>query len=204
MKRKTIMYWLAMGIVLPAGLMAAPREQITLDYAIQAANRESAYRELKRWVESRKGYMIELTDSSISLRIPVKAEDREDRLEEIKKKVLSLGILMSHSMNRTDYTGRISELEVAIRMKEKHLDDLQKLARDTDLSQTLALEQELNAVQGELEQLKGQRRQLIEATRMIQLNVSFSYTPPVNPAGDPGFGWVNSAGVLELMEGFGE
>lgn len=201
MKSKLLPGMLAMLLVLPAALPSAPREQIALGFAIQAPNRETALRELKRWAESEKGFLFALSDSYIALRIPAKAADR---LEEIEKKVLSLGILMDRSVQRTDHTGRIAELDVAIRVKEKHLDDLQKLAQDAGLSQTLALEQELNRVQTELEKLKGERRLLIESTRLIDVQVSFSYTPPINPAGEPGFGWVNGAGVFELMRGFGE
>jgi hypothetical protein len=200
-KSKLLPGMLAMLLILPAALSSAPREQITLSFAIQAPNRETALRELKRWAESEKGFLFALSDSHIALRIPAKAADR---LEEIEKKVLSLGILMNRSVQRTDHTGRIAELDVAIRVKEKHLDDLQKLAQDAGLSQTLALEQELNRVQTELEKLKGERRLLIESTRLIDVQVSLSYTPPINPAGEPGFGWVNGAGVFELMRGFGE
>lgn len=205
MKSKLLPGMLAMLLILPAALSSAPREQVTLGFAIQAPNRETALRELKRWAESEKGFLFALSDSHIALRIPAKAADRAgDRLEEIEKKVLSLGILMNRSVQRTDHTGRIAELDVAIRVKEKHLDDLQKLAGDAGLSQTLALEQELNRVQTELEKLKGERRLLIESSRLIDVQVSFSYTPPINPAGEPGFGWVNGAGVFELMRGFGE
>lgn len=194
--------WLVIIIVFSTQLWSAtPIEQVRLSFQIQSPNRETAIRDLKAWSESKQGFLFALTDTSISVRIPAL---NEERLSEIEKKVLSLGVLMNRSIQRTDNTNQIAQLDSGIKVKEKHLADLQSLAKDADLKQTLALEEELDEVQTELEAMKGQRKQLLESSSLVDVHVSFSYTAPVNPAGDPGFGWVNSTGVFELIRGFGE
>ena len=194
--------WLVIIIVFSTQLWSAtPIEQVRLSFQIQSPNRETAIRDLKAWSESKQGFLFALTDTSISVRIPAL---NEERLSEIEKKVLSLGVLMNRSIQRTDNTNQIAQLDSGIKVKEKHLADLQSLAKDADLKQTLALEEELDEVQTELEAMKGQRKQLLESSSLVDVHVSFSYTAPVNPAGDPGFGWVHSTGVFELIRGFGD
>lgn len=192
---------LAFLVSLPAVVNAMPRERIQLEFALQAPNREQALRELKRWAEDEGGYLFALSDAAITVRIPA---GTESRLDSVEKKVLSLGALMTRSISRTDHSEQIAGLDLAIRVKEKHLADLQKLAADAGLRQTLTLEQELRKVQDELEKLKGRRRMLVESTRFIDLRVTFSYRPPVNPAGEPDFGWVNEADLYDLMKKVGQ
>ncbi|MBW7859257.1 MAG: DUF4349 domain-containing protein, partial [Leptonema sp. (in: Bacteria)] len=155
--------WLVIIIVFSTQLWSAsppPIEKVWLSFQIQAPNKETAIRDLKAWSESKQGFLFSLTDSNIWLRIP---SATEANLSAIEKKVLSLGILMNRSIQRTDYTGRIGKLDSDIKVKEKHVSDLQALAKDAGLSQTLVLEKEIDTVQTELEEMKGERRKLIES-----------------------------------------
>lgn len=151
---------------------------------------------LRALATSLHGYMQEMSENAIVLRVPA------PRLDEAMQQVEKLGEVTRRTIKGEDLTEEVRDLDIRLR----NLDEMRTrlyalLARGTNVQELLVVEKELERVTVDIETLKGRmlaiRTDVAYSTLTVTLNAA---VPPAEITEVLPFGWVRDLGQEFMVE----
>lgn len=157
---------------------------LTVDAPLDAAD------EVQRIVESAGGrvdsrseytdWQTELPSAYLWVRIPV------DNLDDTLASIEALGVLESKSLNNSDVTLQVVDLDARIGVLESSIEKLRALQdQAATTAELIEVETALSARQAELDSLNSQRNYLTDQVQYASIGVQLS-SPDVAPEREPG------------------
>lgn len=118
------------------------------------------------------GYVAEMTDTSLRLRVPSK------RFRKVMAQVEDLGEVLSRGVSALDVSEEFHDLEVQLDNLKATRARIEKLlGQAKDLNQILTIEQELQRVTSEIDRLEGRMRLLSSQATFSTLSLAVSERP---------------------------
>ena len=150
--------------------------------SLQVSSLKEVDEKVKQIVTAEEGFLAQSSSGekyySASIRVPA------ERLNQTINKLSELGEVSSKSVNAQDVTNTYVDLEAKIKnltaLRDRYRLVLEKAK---DMKDILAVEQELNRVQGEIEQLETQLRGVKEHVRYSNLEFLAKETTILGPLG---------------------
>jgi hypothetical protein len=126
--------------------------------------------------------------ASITLQVPV------GNFSQMLKQAQSYGKTANVSTHATDVTGQYVDLQARLSaLEDTRQQYLTIIAKATSIGDVLAVQEQLDSIQSDIEQLQGQLQLLTSQTSYSTLNVTVSEgTPPPRPAPLPESGLIRS------------
>lgn len=148
-----------------------------------------------QWCENAGGYFVTKSTESVVLRYPV-AQAKSVR-------GFLLGIteeLYSFTMELTDYQDTVKSLQSSIKSREEILARNLEYVDKADLAGTLAIEQEITTLLGQIESYRGKLRKALSDSQYAHVTVLLSFLGQSIPEDRPSsFPWVNSVDFYQFM-----
>ena len=163
--------------------------------AVLGTDPEAVSEEVSEWIESKGGYYLFRSESSISARLP------DSRLPALRSFLEESGERVTeYSPSARDVREEILFLRAAISGREEILEKNMTFLEETGFDATLAVERELMEILTELENLKGRLRRLEHERRYALLDVQINFLEQDLPADIPSsFAWVNSVDFYSFI-----
>jgi hypothetical protein len=137
--------------------------------SMAVANIETAVQSTQKLAEQVQGYMITMTGSAITIRVP--AKQFFPVLEQLK----ALGQTVSKNIDAQDVTDEYVDLQLRLKNAEALRDRLVAILEKADnVKDTLEVERELNRVRGDIERMKGRLAQLDKQIAYSTIQVAFT------------------------------
>ncbi len=162
---------------------------------VLVADPDQAADSLERWAEQTGGYILLKSSDQVTLRFPYpEAALLRERLEELSEDILEL------SPSSVDLREQILEARARLRSREEVLRQNLALLDRSDVSGTLAIEQEILALIGEIEQLKGSLQKLDIDRTFSLAEISFKVREQTLPENIPSsFEWINQVDFYSFV-----
>lgn len=169
----------------------------TLEAAAIVTNPETAGMALSRWAEQQGGYFVSRSLGRLSLRVPT------DRAKELRNALERTAVeVVRYNPGAADLREELAAVEAGITSREEALNEIFTYLDGSDVAATLAFEREMMELLGELEDLEGRRRLLLDRTNYARIEVALSsrqqQIPPRLPSS---FAWINSMGLDSFLGG---
>ncbi|WP_181234336.1 DUF4349 domain-containing protein [Enhygromyxa salina] len=157
------------------------------------------------------GYVAQMTDTTLTLRVPSK------RFRKVMMQLEDLGEVESRAVQALDVSEEFHDLQVQLDNLKATRARIEKLlAQSKDLAQILTVEKELQRVTAEIDRIEGRIRLLSSQAAFSTISIAFSERPEqreVKIAVDDGStpppssprtlstsaGWISTVGVDSLM-----
>ncbi len=151
------------------GATMARATALKADVVLKVVHVEKIRKQILEEVKGLGGFHVLVTDNRLDLKVP------PENLSEAIKTVTVHGLVISKSIQRTDLTQEIAQLEGALRSKQEIFERLETLVNQSDLSSTLNIERTMGQLVSEIEQAKGRLRVETERAQWAVINLSFQY-----------------------------
>lgn len=156
------------------------------------------------------GYVAQMTDTTLTLRVPSK------RFRKLMTQLEDLGEVQSRGVQALDVSEEFHDLEVQLDNLKATRSRIEKLlAQSKDLTQILTVEKELQRVTIEIDRIEGRMRMLSSQAAFSTISIAFGERPEqrdVKIASDDGLtppssprtlstsaDWISDVGVHSLM-----
>ncbi|KIG15341.1 hypothetical protein DB30_05673 [Enhygromyxa salina] len=157
------------------------------------------------------GYVAQMTDTTLTLRVPSK------RFRKVMSQLEGLGDVLSRAVQALDVSEEYHDLQVQLDNLKATRGRIEKLlAQSKDLAQILTVEKELQRVTAEIDHIEGRIRLLSSQAAFSTISIAFSERPEqreVKIAADDGAStpaspprtlstsadWISNVGVNSLM-----
>lgn len=143
------------------------------------------------------GWPLLVTDQELHLAVPLPA------VATVVDQLAASGIVLQKSLQRTDRTDEIVQLQAKLKSKREILARLRGLMDDADTSSTLRVEATMNQLVSEVEQLQGDLNVAEASVRMARVVVSFQYhqRQRITYVRSP-FQWLNQLDIDRFLADF--
>jgi hypothetical protein len=170
---------------------------ISLRCKLRARNPDQVKEELTALAAANKGYLLKLSARRIEIYLA-----RSITAPAMIDRIASYGQLVERSVGRQDVSTRMRDLETAIRVREDHLNKLQKMVEGSNAEQTLQLEKEVNRVISSIEENRGRLNYYRERVALMHVAVEFTHSSA--PSGDTGIpiDWVRNLNIEDFLDRF--
>lgn len=168
----------------------------TVQTTVLVTDPDAASELIGSWAEENGGYYTYKSTESVRLRVPwQRIPALRERIDSISERVVE------YTENAQDLREEIGRLEAGIASREEVLARNLALLDRADVSGTLAIEQEVIRLIGEIERLKGRLRKLDTDRSFSAAVVSFRFLEPELPQNVPSsFPWINTVDFYTFME----
>jgi hypothetical protein len=144
------------------------------------------------------GFMASQSNDAITIRVPAA------RFHEAIARLEKIGDLTARAIDAEDVTQAYLDLELRIRSARAVRERLEQLlARATKVTDSIAIERELERVVGEIERLEGRLQYLRDRAQLATITVSFSARGKELVAKDTfrlPFPWLDQLGLGRLLQ----
>jgi len=136
------------------------------------------------------GHLQESDSRSITIRVPSSSFDA------VIERIAALGEVVERSIKASDVTEEMQDLGIRLENARKARERLlEHLAKSDKIADTLAIEQALARVTGEIEQMEGRQRYLQSQVAMSTIRVELNGATPQRPGGGlVPFEWIGRLG----------
>jgi len=170
-------------------------------YRLATPNVEEALGRFVARVEQMGGYLESRENGRVVCRVPA------ENFQSVVGGLPTLGEILDQSIHNQDVTTQHRELGLRLQTAQWSRDRvLTLLDRANKIEDVLKLEETLRRLTQQIEQIKGQFKQLSEQIAYSRIEVKFQSKSPEAIAGGPTglspFGWINRVGVENVAEGF--
>ncbi len=180
-----------------------PRKVIyTGRFTVDAYDVDESQKALVAFVESRGGHLQQLSGRTVVVRIP------SERFKEVEPFLRTLGRIDEAltDIRAQDITEEYYDIELRLSAKKKYLASLYELLNQAgELTEKLAVQQEIARVVEEIERLEGRLRLLASQVALATVTVTFrlAYAGSKRTFDLP-WGWLDTLGVEHLVGRGGE
>jgi len=166
-----------------------------IDAQIVVADPDASSVRIATFADEHGGYFTLRSRDVVQLRIPNR---RLDLLRTFVRDIADETV--RYDPSSTDWRLQLVRVEAGITSREEALEQILAFLEDADIDATLAFEQELRALNGELESLKGQRRRILNDISFAVVSVALTSTESDVPAQIPSsFGWINRVDLYRFL-----
>ena len=168
----------------------------TTHIVVKVDDRQEALQLLKSKVKSFGGYFSDLSDYSISLKVPVSS------MEDVIKLVEKQGYLVSKSYSSQENNYEMIKLQSLIDAKKKLLSDYRSLLKNATPESIVSIEREMIKLNVDIEDNMGRLKYLKKTSAIATIHINLRFherTPPVKSATSD-FKWVNNLNLGDLLE----
>jgi hypothetical protein len=159
----------------------------TMTMQIMVADPEATADLLANWAVQRGGYYTFKSTDIVMLRIP--QQELDDLRRVVKEKAEET---VSESFQALDLRETIVAVRSGMVSREEILQKNLAYIDKTDVEGTLAIEREITGLVGEIEQLKGKLRKLINDAKYARAEIQLSFMEKTLPHDIPSsFKWIN-------------
>jgi hypothetical protein len=187
------------AVALLAAVGVAQAGAASLSYDVRAElivlDAEGTSRKLAAWSEAVGGYFLLRSADAVIMRIPAA------RIGELKQELEGVAeLVVSYEPSARDVREELAGVESAIKSREEALGLILSYIDDADVEGTLALEQEIAGLMGDLESLEGRRQRLNNDAAYARVEVALSSRRQTVPAQRPSsFGWINGVDLYRFL-----
>jgi hypothetical protein len=154
-------------------------------------NSDSTISQITRIADEQKGYVVSKSNYRITIRI------ESEKLEPTIQQVSKLGKMTSKSVSTTDVSDNYADIKIRLDNAEKaRTRYLELLAKAENVEAALKVEKELERLNTEIDQLRGQMIKMEHDVRFSTLTVSVNQKQKLGPLGylfvgiGKGIGWL--------------
>jgi hypothetical protein len=154
-------------------------------------NSDTTIAQITRIAEEQKGYIVSKSNYRITIRI------ESEKLEGTLAQVARLGKMTSKSVSTTDVSDKYADVKIRLDNAEKaRTRYLELLAKAENVEAALKVEKELERLNTEIDQLRGQMIKMEHDVRFSTLTVSINQKQKLGPLGylfvgiGKGIGWL--------------
>lgn len=171
-----------------------------LSYSLQmyvlAPDRESLSVSIAQWTDQNGGYFVERSSEAVVLRVPPHQVTALRAIVETEG-----GLILRFEPSTTDLRRQLDSARAAISSRQESLDRILELTARADIGATLAFEQELRSLNGEIEYYRGQEQRIVNDSRFAWVRVALTSQESSIPDFIPSsFGWINSVDLYRFLE----
>lgn len=152
---------------------------------------------IEAWAEKSDGYVLYKSDDGVSLRFPFpRRGELAALLEELSEDIIEL------SPESQDLREAQLEAQARLSSREEVLRRQLALLAEADVAGTLAIEQEIIALIGEIEEAKAALRRIAVDLRFSVAEISFQVLQETLPSDIPSsFEWINTVDFYSFIGG---
>jgi len=167
---------------------------LTARMTIKVVHPDKARAAILQETKAARGFPALISGARVRLKVPPEA------LNALLPKIAAHGLVLDKAMERVDLTQTISQLEAQLRSKTEILERLRGFLADSNVTATLAIEQQMNTLVGELERVKGELRVQRERSQWAVIDVSFNFEKRdrIIYVESP-FGWLNTIDLRRFL-----
>lgn len=145
---------------------------------LRVADLDSAQAQVQRLVLREQGYLVQTSEDNMRLRVPSK------RLQAVLSALPNVGKVESQNLTGKDVTEEYTDYQIRLENARKARQRyLELLARATNVTETIAVEKELQRLNTEIDQLTGRLQRLEHITDYATLNVNLQSKARLGPLG---------------------
>lgn len=173
------------------GFFASERKLIfTARMLLEVKELSVSLEQIRSEAESLGGYLLRSSNDAVSLKIPL------ENAEAFASTVARFGRVLERELNTQDVTEEMFDLEMRLgnlkKMREKLLEIAAKANTVEDM---LKVETELNRLTGEIEQLEGRQKFLVNQTSFATFHINLTVPSPQQmPVRNVPFAWIARLG----------
>ena len=174
-----------------------PNTAVTASFVLQVSEPSQAAEPLVEQVQQLGGWFQVRTQDRLELRVPAQHVDA------LLAKAASMGRIVDRSVQRTDLTREIVELEGQLRTRREGLQRYFTVLETADKTSVYSVQTSVLSEVHNIEQLEGRLRVLQHRTRYARVDIAFRFRDRAAPApsGDSSFHWLNSLNVQDVRAG---
>ena len=148
-------------------------------------------------VKAAHGHPMLMTDTELQLKLPPSA------LPELLELLAASGTVLTKSLQRSDLTEQIAQLEARLKSKREVLQRMRGFIDDSNVQATLRIERTMTQLVAELESVKGELAVQRDRARFATVQVNFQYHQRgrVTYVNSP-FGWLNQVDLDRFIQEF--
>ncbi|MBV6494028.1 MAG: hypothetical protein LDLANPLL_02054 [Turneriella sp.] len=171
-------------------------QEVTLE--LRTLSVSMAQKNLIQFLEKSDGYFVYQNPRSVAGYVPLNVS-----LETIFAAAAKEGYVRSRNVTNQNPTERINDLTLQLKAKEKQLSDVNKVLADSNLEETLEVEQELNNIRENIDALRGELQFLRERASLKKIIFYFESTGSApQPRDYESFSWLDKMNIPSLIERF--
>jgi hypothetical protein len=170
-----------------------------VDCTLLVADPDAMIEKIVSWLEKERGYYILKSSEQIIFRLPTTAINKlRPFIDEVADEIVS------YSQEAQDLRENFLGLRSGIQSREEILNKNLSYINRANVAGTLAVEQEILSLLGEIESLKGKLRKLETDRYYAYINLNLSFLKQALPENIPSsFTWINSVDFYSfIQEGF--
>ena len=174
-----------------AGYSGAKMLVYNANIGITVKNSDSTIAQITRIAEEQKGYVVSKSNYQITIRI------ESEKLDGTVAQVSKLGKLTRKSVSTTDVSDNYADIKIRLDNAEKaRTRYLELLAKAENVEAALKVEKELERLNTEIDQLRGQMIKMEHDVRFSTLTVNVNQKQKLGPLGylfvgiGKGIGWL--------------
>lgn len=171
---------------------------VTAGLVVQVDDREAALAQAVALAEARGGWFASLSTDHVDLRVP--AAEAPALVEALR----GLGELVDRSYDRRDLGPQLTNLDVRLESRRSVLARYEAVLAEASPKSVVTVERQITGLVGEIEQLEGQRRVLVDqvAHARVSLSLRFRERRAPRPDGSSSFAWLNTVNIDDLLRDF--
>ncbi len=164
---------------------------------LKVAHPDQVRRQVLDLVKQAGGYPTYVADGRLDLRVP------PQQVESLMTQVSQMGLILGRTLQRSDRTEVIADLQARLRTKRDIFQRLRSFLDDSNVAATLKVERSMTALVTDLERLRGELEVEEANVRNASLRVSFQFHQErrVDQVTSP-FAWLNTLDVEQFLGAF--
>ena len=170
-------------------------KRVVAQLVLKVANKGEAQQSVITEAERLGGYFSQLSESQVSVRVPVAHQD--DLLTHLD----GLGLVADRQYSSTDLREQLEDSKTRLSARQKVLDQYFKLLSTANAKAVITVEREITRLVAEVERYQGSIRLLEHDAKLASVVVRFQFRDRTQPNQSTGssFAWLNSLSLARLV-----
>lgn len=170
-------------------------KRVVAQIVLKVANKDEAQQSVITEAERLGGYFSQLSESQVSVRIPVAHHD--DLLTHLD----GLGLVADRQYSSLDLREELEDSKIRLSARQKVLDQYFKLLSTANAKAVITVEREITRLVAEVERYQGSIRLLEHDAALASVVVRFQFRDRTQPNQSTGssFDWLNSLSLARLV-----
>ena len=175
----------------------ARQTAIDASLALKVAHPDQVRRQVLELTHAAGGYPTLVSDGRLDLRVP------PQQVDALLAQVSQTGLVLARTLQRSDRTEIISDLQARLRTKRDIFQRLRAFLDDSNVAATLKVERSMTALVTDLERLRGELEVEQANVRNASIRITFQFHQErrVDQVVSP-FGWLNTLDLEQFVGAF--
>ncbi len=175
----------------------ARQTAIDASLALKVAHPDQVRRQVLELTHAAGGYPTLVSDGRLDLRVP------PQQVDALLAQVSQAGLVLARTLQRSDRTEIISDLQARLRTKRDIFQRLRAFLDDSNVAATLKVERSMTALVTDLERLRGELEVEQANVRNASIRITFQFHQErrVDQVVSP-FGWLNTLDLEQFVGAF--